>query len=68
MQIVKIAYLKNCFRYYVGTFRECLKGEDHLTKKKYMHTTTNITVSAAFYIIISIDTTCKAKSTETKVQ
>ena len=53
-----------------------LKGEDQLTKRQYVHTTTNTTTAAIFTSFttisvasttISIATTCKAKSIKMKI-
>ena len=39
-------------------FQRMLKGEDHLTKRKYVHAITNTSVTATF-TTTSIETTCK---------
>jgi hypothetical protein len=43
-------------------FQRILKGEDHLTKTQYVHTTANATVTVTFTTTIttSIATTCRA--------
>ena len=50
-------------------FQRRLKGEYHLTKRHYVHTTANTTVTVVFTATnIFIYTTCKAKSTERKIR
>ena len=49
-----------------------LKGEDHLTKRQYMHATTNTGITATFTTTTTsttttIATTCKTKSNEMKI-
>ena len=47
-------------------FQRMLKGEDQLTKRGYVHTTSFTTISVAS-TTISIATTCKAKSIKMKI-
>ena len=46
-------------------FQRMLKGEDHLTKRQYVHGTINITITATFTNTTTIATTHKAKSMKT---
>jgi len=49
-------------------FQRILKGEDHLTKRQYILTTADTTVTATFTIIITHTTTiCTAKNIELKL-
>ena len=54
-------------------FQRILKEEDHLTKRQYMQTTINTTVTATFTTINTtattsyIATTCTAKSIKIKI-
>ena len=46
-------------------FQRILKGEDHVAKRQYLHTTANTTVTATFTTTTtSIATTCRAESIE----
>ena len=50
-------------------FQRLLKEEDNLTKRRYVHTTANTTITATFPITTttSIVTTCRAKSIVMKI-
>ena len=48
MPIIKRAYLKNEFSVLSWNFQKILTAEDELTKRQYVHATTNATTAATF--------------------
>ena len=48
-------------------FQRMLKGDDHVTKRQYVHTTADTTVTATFTTTTSIAIIFKAKSIEIKI-